>query len=67
MKRIIIGTLVGTVIYFVYQSVMWVGGFHQDFNTYTARQDTILQVLNRTLKADGLYMMPMEIRKTPGN
>lgn len=65
MKRIIIGTLVGTVIYFAYQSLMWEGGFHKDFYTYTPRQDTIMQCLSRNLTEDGLYMMPMTDAKSP--
>jgi hypothetical protein len=65
MKRIFIGSLVATVIYFVFQTIMWVGGFHKDFNTYSAKQDTILKVLNENLEKDGMYMMPMADANSP--
>lgn len=65
MKKIIIGTLVGTVIYFGFQAVMWMGGFHRDFYTYAAKQDTVLNILTRNLPGEGLYMMPMADPKNP--
>jgi|SRR6478672_6652620 len=58
MKKISIGTLVATVIFFAFQSVMWMGGFHNDFNTYTDKQPIIMQTLNENLDKDGMYMMP---------
>jgi hypothetical protein len=65
MKKIIIGTIVGTIIYFGYQSVMWMGGFHKDFYTYAAKQDTVIKALSENLPAEGLYMMPMSDPKSP--
>jgi hypothetical protein len=65
MKKIIIGTMVGTVIYFVFQAVMWEGGFHRDFYTYAAKQDTVLSVLSANLPGEGLFMMPMADPKSP--
>ena len=65
MKKIIIGTLVGTVIYFAFQAIMWEGGFHKDFTLYAAKQDTILKVLDTSLNRDGLYMMPMADVNSP--
>lgn len=65
MKKVIIGTLVGTVIYFAFQAAMWMGGFHKDFYSYTPKQDTIMQFLGRNLTADGLYMMPMPDPNSP--
>jgi len=65
MKKIIIGTIVGTVIYFGFQAVMWMGGFHRDFYTYTSKQDTILNILSINLPVEGLYMMPMADPKSP--
>jgi hypothetical protein len=65
MKKIIIGTIVGTIIYFGFQSVMWEGGFHRDFYTYAAKQDTIMKELTANLPAEGLYMMPMADPKSP--
>jgi hypothetical protein len=65
MKKIIIGTLVGTVIYFVFQTIMWMGGFHKDFYTYAAKQDTVMKALSANLPSEGLYMMPMADPKSP--
>jgi hypothetical protein len=58
MKRILIGTLVGTIIYFAYQSFAWMSGFHDDFGLYTPNQEPIMQVLNENLQKDGLYYLP---------
>lgn len=65
MKKIIIGTLVGTIIYFGFQSVMWMGGFHKDFYNYAPRQDTVMKALTANLPGEGLYMMPMSDPKSP--
>jgi hypothetical protein len=59
MKKMIIGAVVGTLIYFSFQAIMWMGGFHKDFYTYAAKQDTVLSSLSASLPAEGLYMMPM--------
>lgn len=58
MKKAIIGALVGAIIFFVFQSIMWMGGFHNDFSTYTPNQAPIMQTLNANLSQDGAYMMP---------
>jgi hypothetical protein len=65
MKKMIIGALVGTLIYFGFQTVMWMGGFHKDFYTYTPEQDTILSNLSANLPSEGLYMMPMSDPNSP--
>jgi len=65
MKKIIIGGLVGAIIYFAFQATMWMGGCHRDFYTYAANQDTILKTLSANLPAEGLYMMPMADPKSP--
>jgi len=65
MKKIIIGTIIAALIYFIFQAIMWVGGIHRNFFTYTAKQDTIMQVLSGNLAQDGLYMMPMADPKSP--
>lgn len=65
MKKIIIGALVGAVIYFGFQTMMWVGGFHRHFYTYTPNQDTIMSTLSANLPAEGLYMMPMGDPQSP--
>ncbi|HSN49926.1 MAG TPA: hypothetical protein VLR52_01760, partial [Bacteroidales bacterium] len=65
MKKIIIGTLVGTIIYFAFQTVMWMGGFHRNFYTYAAKQDTVLKMLSANLPEEGMYMMPMADPNSP--
>ncbi len=58
MKKVIIGALVGAIIFFIFESVMWMGGFHNDFSTYSPNQGVIMQTLNTNLSQDGAYMMP---------
>jgi hypothetical protein len=58
MKRIIIGAIVGMLIYFIYQAVMWMGGIHGSFTSYTPKQNEIIQYLDQNLPQEGLYMMP---------
>ncbi len=65
MKRVIIGALVGAVIYFGFQTTMWVGGFHKHFYTHAANQDTVLACLAQNLPAEGMYMMPMADQESP--
>ena len=59
MKKIIIGALVATIIFFALQTIMWMGGLHGDFRTYTANQTPILDALSQNLTTDGFYMLPM--------
>lgn len=58
MKKIIIGTIVGAIIFFAYQSLAWVGGFHNDFSTYSAGQDAALQTMIDNHMSDGLHVLP---------
>jgi len=64
-EKVIIGGLVGTLIYFGFQTTIWVGGFHKNFYTHAKQQDTILEFLSRTLPAEGMYMMPMADQNSP--
>lgn len=59
MKKILIGSLVGAIILFVFQAAMWMSGMNNDFSSYTTNQAAIMENLNSNLDADGLYMMPM--------
>jgi len=59
MKKIIIGTIVATVIYFLYQTAAWMGGLHGTPGTYTPNNNEILNYLSQVLGEDGMYMMPM--------
>ena len=59
MKKIIIGSLVGAILLFAWQSLSWmVLGLHNDAMKYTPAQDTLLNVINNSLKEDGQYIIP---------
>jgi hypothetical protein len=58
MKKIIIGALVATIIYFGWQTCMWMSGAHNDFSRYTPKQDSILTMLSSNLSEEGAYFMP---------
>jgi hypothetical protein len=59
MLRVLIGTLVGAIIFFGFQAAMWMGGFHDDVFKYTAKQDSIVQYLSNNGLEDGVYAMPL--------
>lgn len=65
MKRILIGTVVGAVIFFAYQSIMWTGGFHNNLSNFTPNQDTVIGSLDKNLATDGLYMIPWADPESP--
>ena len=58
MRRIILGSLIGTVIFFGFQSVMWMGGFNKNISLFTSSQDAIMKDLGKHNLPEGLYMMP---------
>lgn len=58
MKRVIIGALVGTVIFFGFQALMWEGGFNKNISIYTENQQNILTDLAKYNLKDGLYLIP---------
>ncbi|MCF6130705.1 hypothetical protein [Flavobacterium wongokense] len=58
MKKVILGGFIGALIFFVYQTITWMGGFHNDFSKYTPNQAPIMQALNSNLSENGAYMMP---------
>ncbi len=59
MKKILIGTLVGTILFFLYQTTMWMGGIHGNFANYTTKQNEIISALSQNLDSEGLYLIPM--------
>ena len=65
MKKVIIGAIVATVIFFGWQSAMWMSGIYSDFYTYTPNQDAVMQTLNDNLSDDGLYLIPAADCSTP--
>ncbi len=59
MKKILLGAVVGGVIIFIWQAVSQMAlNLHEPGQRYTAKQDSILNVLSKTLKDGGGYMLP---------
>ena len=59
MKKWIIGTLVGGIIVFGWQTLSWTAlDLHRPANAYTPKQDTILNFLSSQLTTSGDYFMP---------
>ncbi len=59
MKKVIIGSLVGGLIIFFWQTLSHVAfNLHEPVQQYTAKQDTILHFLNKQELASGGYIMP---------
>jgi hypothetical protein len=59
MKRIFIGSFVGALVFFGFQSAMWMSGVNEDFTSFTGRQTEIMNSLSQNLTEDGLYTMPI--------
>lgn len=59
MKKFIIGSLVGTVLIFVWSFLSWeMLPIHVHSFNYTPKQDSVLRMLDRALPASGAYMLP---------
>ena len=59
MKKIIIGSLLGGLIIFFWQTLSHVAfNFHEPVQQYTAKQDSVLTYLNKLELAPGGYIMP---------
>jgi hypothetical protein len=59
MKKIIIGSFVGAIILFGWQSLSWTAlKLHNGAYKYSPAQDSILSTLKNSLKEDGQYMLP---------
>jgi hypothetical protein len=59
MKKIIMGSLVGGLIIFFWQTLSHVAfNLHEPVQQYTAKQDSILTYLNKIELAPGGYMLP---------
>ncbi len=65
MKKVLLGGAFGGFIFFMIQSLFWMGGFHNDFSTGTAQSKPILDVLSSTLHEDGLYLLPCADPNSP--
>jgi hypothetical protein len=60
MKKIMIGSLVGAVMVFIWNALSWtvLEVHHRSFKHFPA-QDTVLTLLEQNMKGSGLYMLPM--------
>jgi len=59
MKKYIIGSLIGAVLIFVWQSLSWtVLGVHDDGMKFNPAQKEIMKVITANTTEDGLYMLP---------
>jgi len=58
-KHWIIGSIVGAIIVFAWQSLSWmIIGLHDDQMKYTPAQTEIMGALSSGIKEDGLYSLP---------
>lgn len=59
MKKLIIGSLVGAILLFGWQSLSWtVLHIHDKAYQYTPAQDSLLSTITSTLKTEGQYLLP---------
>jgi hypothetical protein len=59
MKKVIIGSLVGGLLIFIWQTLSHVAfNLHEPVQQYTAKQDSILTYLNKQELAPGGYILP---------
>ena len=59
MKKIIIGSLIGAILLFGWQSLSWTAlHIHDDAYQYTSSQETLLTTLKNNLPNEGQYILP---------
>jgi hypothetical protein len=59
MKKLVIASLVGGIIIFIWQTLSWtVLNIHGSSQQYTSKQDSIMAFLNTQFSEDGAYLMP---------
>lgn len=59
MKKSLIGAIVGGLLIFIWQTLSWTMlDLHRPSQDYTAKQDTIMSVLNTYLEKEGGYYLP---------
>ena len=59
MQKLVIGSLVGGIIIFLWQFLSWtILNLHQPAQQYTAKQEAIMKVLSTELDKDGGYFIP---------
>jgi hypothetical protein len=60
MKKLIIGSIVGGILIFIWQTLSWpVLNLHHASQEYTPKQDSIISYLNSQFSEDGSYLLPM--------
>jgi hypothetical protein len=65
MKKWFIGSLVGAIIVFAWQSASWMFlGVHDNSMKYISTQNEILSNLSANIKEDGAYMLPNAATKS---
>jgi len=59
MKKLVIGSIVGGIIIFIWQTLSWAAlNLHHASQEYTPKQDSILSYLNTQFSEDGAYLLP---------
>ena len=59
MKKLVIASLVGGIILFLWQTLSWtVLNLHHASQEYTPQQDSIMRFLNRQFSEEGAYLLP---------
>lgn len=59
MKKLVIGSIVGGLLIFIWQTLSWAMlNLHHAGQEYTPKQDSIMQYLNSQFSEDGSYLMP---------
>jgi hypothetical protein len=59
MKKPLIGSLVGGILIFIWQTLSWAMlNLHHASQEYTPKQDSIMSYLNSQFSGDGDYLMP---------
>ena len=76
MKKLIVGSLVGGILIFIWQTLSWtILYMHQASQEYTPKQDSIMAYMNSQFSTDGAYLLPSypkgttyaEMEKTMGS
>ncbi|HWK04613.1 MAG TPA: hypothetical protein VNS58_13325 [Puia sp.] len=59
MKKLVIGSLVGGLLIFIWQTLSWAAlNLHHASQEYTPKQDSILSYLSTQFSEDGAYLLP---------
>jgi len=59
MKKLLIGAIVGGILIFLWQFLSWgVLNLHKSMQSYTPKQDSVMNYLNTQFSEDGFYFMP---------